>query len=114
MKLSELQSPHRSRGNDSFGSSRAAFDRQSNSEDFMTQMSATNSDINAAKFEIERLMVRAHPFVANSGLGSSGIYLPATPPRFPANTPLSETKLFQKSSRDTTLFITTPPRPKPQ
>jgi hypothetical protein len=77
-------------------------------------MAATNSEINVAKYEIERLMVRAHPFATNSGLGSSHVRLPATPPRFPPNTPLSETKLFQKSSRDTSLFVTTPPRPKPQ
>jgi hypothetical protein len=114
MGLSDLQSPRGPSGKDSLGATRALFDRQSNSEGFVTQMAATNSEIDAAKFEIERLMTRAHPFAKNSGLGSSGIRLAATPPRFPANTPLSATKLFQKSSRDKSVFTTTPPRPKPQ
>jgi hypothetical protein len=81
MKSSELRGT-RSFGNPGAASlSRAIFDKQSNTAEFWTQFTASNAEVDATKFDLEQLMVRADPFCANSGLGTSGVHLAIIPPR---------------------------------
>jgi hypothetical protein len=81
MRSSELRGS-KSVGNDGSNAlSRAIFDRQSNTEEFLSTLTTGNSEIDTTKCDIEQLMVRAHPFCLHNGFASSGVHLAKTPPR---------------------------------
>jgi hypothetical protein len=107
--MSDLQGS-RSRGNSHSATlSRAIFDRQARSDEFRTQLTAANSEIDSTKLELEQLMARAHPFCSNSGIGSSGVHLAIAPPRF-AGTPVASSKMLGTRAQQGAHFSGAAPR----
>jgi hypothetical protein len=91
MKLSDLQGSKGSRSGDAMA--RSVLDRETERDNFMTQLAATNSEIENAKYDIQQLMTKAHAFCKNSGLGADYGRLARTPPRFGDHAPVSATRL---------------------
>lgn len=50
--------------------------------EFTAQLSSRNAEIEATRFDIQHLMVKAHAFCTNTGLGVSNNRLSNTPARY--------------------------------
>jgi hypothetical protein len=109
MKLSDLQASRSGHGE---ALSKSVYDRETDNESFVSQLSATNSEIESTKYDIEQLMTKAHAFCKNSGLGSDYTRLAMTPPRFGDNASISQAKLGTRAQGQ--FFQSTPTRKLPQ
>ena len=108
MRMSELQSPKSAFANDP--TLQSLFSADSNDSEFIAQMASRNAEIESTKYDIQELLTKANAFCKNSGLGSSELTLPMTPPRYPTGTSFSDTKLGTTCSTSSEFFMSTPPR----
>lgn len=71
---------------------RSLYNNSTIDSDFVQQIAASNAEIDAARYEIQLLMTKAHAYSKNSGLGNANPSLSTFPSRYSGVPPSKSSK----------------------